>query len=105
MTLERTTSGLSCRRKVETMNVRTKFRVTAVTTSASNYGGQAGTVESKQVKLNAVCDPANATWAKSTPGGEINMTINNPAAFEQFRPGECYFVDFSDAPAKESDEK
>lgn len=86
------------------MSVRAKFRVTAVTTSASNYGGNAGTVETKAVKLSAVSDPANVNWSKYTPGGEISMNINNPAAFEQFEPGKCYFVDFTEAAAKEADE-
>jgi hypothetical protein len=33
------------------------------------------------------------------------MSIDNPAALEQFKAGEHYFVDFSPAPAAESDEK
>lgn len=32
------------------------------------------------------------------------MTINNPAAFDQFEPGQVCFVDFTLAPAKEADE-
>jgi hypothetical protein len=84
--------------------VRAKFRVTEVTTSISNYGGAAGTIESKRVKLSAVGDEHNKTWSKWTPSGELTMTINNPAAFEQFKPGQCYFVDFVEAPAKEADE-
>lgn len=87
------------------MNVRAKFRVTTVSKTANNYGGNAGTVEQNEVKLSAVSDDANKSWSKWTPGGEIRMTINNPDAFDQFKVGECYFVDFSDAAAKEADEK
>jgi hypothetical protein len=84
--------------------VRAKFRCTNVSKSASNYGGQPGTVESNVVTLQPVCDDHNKTWSKWTPCGDIKMTINNPEAFDKFVPGECYFVDFTPAPAKEADE-
>jgi hypothetical protein len=87
------------------MVVRAKVRCITVKTSASNYGSNAGTIESKQVELGPVADPANSTWSKYTPAGSINLTINNPEAFEAFKPGETYFVDFTPAPAKEADEK
>jgi hypothetical protein len=80
-------------------------RCSKVTTSAINYGSQAGTIDQKTVELSPVNDDANKTWSKYTPSGAIQLTINNPEAFEAFKPGETYFVDFSQAPAKESDEK
>ena len=83
------------------MSVRAKFRVTK--TTATCYGANAP--DSKGVSLTAVSDDLNKSWAKYTPGGQIEMTINNPEAFEQFRVGEYFLVDFTPAPAKEADEK
>lgn len=85
--------------------VRAKVRCVTVKTVASNYGSGAGTIEQNQVELTPVQDPANSTWSKYTPGGSINLTISNPDAFNAFKPGETYFVDFTPAPAKEADEK
>ncbi len=41
---------------------------------------------------------ANASWAKATPSGRIELTISNPKAQGHFVPGRDYFVDFFDAP-------
>lgn len=84
--------------------VRAKFRVTSLTHTSSNYGGDAGKHEQDEVKLSPVMDEANKSWTKWTPGGEIRMSINNPDALNQFKVGECYFVDFTPAPQKEADE-
>ena len=84
--------------------VRCKVRVTSVTdTSSSYYPDQVQ--ESHIVKMSPVSGPENASWSKYTPGGQIELSINNPEAFSQFKVGEFYFVDFSVAPAKESQEK
>jgi hypothetical protein len=63
-------------------------------------GGQKQSV----VKLSAVTGEANKTWAKYTPSGSIELSIDNPEAVDAFKLGESYFVDFSIAPAKEVDE-
>ena len=84
--------------------VKAKFRVTAITHTACNYGGEAGTRNDDSVVLEPVMDEANRTWARYTPCGKIQMTINNPIALDEFKPGECYFVEFSLAPQKEADE-
>lgn len=78
------------------MNVRAKFKVTSVT---HHEGEQA------EVKLTAVHGNDNRTWTKWTPSGELRLSITNPGATEQFKPGACVFIDFSEAPAKESDEQ
>jgi hypothetical protein len=80
--------------------VRAKFRVTKVTTTC--YG--AAQPDSTIVSFSAVSDDANKTWSKWTPSGELQMQINNPAALEQFKIGEFYFLDFTPAPPKEADE-
>jgi hypothetical protein len=56
------------------------------------------------VVLSAVSGEENKTWAKYTPSGKIELTIDNPDAYDQFELGKTYFVDFSIAPAKEADE-
>lgn len=64
-------------------------------------GGQAG----DRSRPDCCTDDANKTWAKYTPGGRIELTIDNPDAFEYFELGKSYFIDFSDAPAKEVEEQ
>jgi hypothetical protein len=66
---------------------------------------QCESVNGNQVKLRAVYDEQNKTWAQYTPCGEVSMTIDNPTALERFTVGQHYFVDFTPAPAKEADEK
>jgi hypothetical protein len=57
------------------------------------------------VVLSAVAGDENKTWSKYTPSGTISLAIDNPEAYDTFEIGKTYFVDFSDAPLKESDEK
>lgn len=60
-------------------------------------------VDGNTVKFGTVYEPdaekdsENARFTKATPWGEIKMGIDNPAAFEQFKVGQCYYVDFSPA--------
>lgn len=51
------------------------------------------------IHLSAVtADKAgNEDWSKYTPSGDIRMYITNPPAFEQFKQGGEYFVEFSKA--------
>jgi hypothetical protein len=46
----------------------------------------------------AKADTENARFTTATPWGEIKLGINNPAALEQFKAGESYYVDFTPAP-------
>ena len=76
------------------MSVRAKFKVQSITLDMS---------DSRTVKLHAVTgngeeDDPNADWSKWTPSGEISMHITNPAAFEQFKVGTEFYVDFTEAP-------
>jgi hypothetical protein len=84
--------------------VRAKFRCTAITQKSKNHGVDGGTRDYDHVVLEPVMDDDNKSWSTWTPGGMINMTISNPTAIGQFKSGECYFVDFTPAPQKESDE-
>lgn len=81
--------------------VRAKFRVTAI---KSTVGYNTAQKELSHVTLNPVTDDANKSWSKWTPTGQLEMQINNPAALEQFKLGQCYFLDFTEAPATEAEE-
>lgn len=70
------------------MSVRAKFKVQSVL----DYG------YSKTVKLSANYDtsiPEDQRFAKATPCADITMTIDNPEASEQFKPGQAFYVDFT----------
>lgn len=59
--------------------------------------------QARIVRLSPVYGPEgteNAEWSKYTPAGYLEMTITNPAAFEQFVVGHDYslhLVDVTDA--------
>lgn len=60
-----------------------------------------GTVSSQIVKLNPVYEnrpdhPNHAFW-NATPTGNMEMQINNPSAFDFFKPGKKYLLDFTPA--------
>lgn len=42
-------------------------------------------------------DPENVRFTKATPWGNITLGIDNPAALNQFKVGESYYVDFTPA--------
>lgn len=52
---------------------------------------------SESVKLSAVAsgdpDDPNTKWSAATPHGVLEMTINNPQAWEFFDPGAEYMVE------------
>jgi hypothetical protein len=77
--------------------VRAKFRLVSMTKDLNSEGGG--------VKFQAVHGNDNRTWSKWTPSGELTMYVSNPAAFEQLKLGDYYFLDFSPAPATEAEEK
>jgi len=56
------------------------------------------------VKFEPVLDQDNNSWSKWTPAGELHMAITNPEAMRAFEIDKCYFLDFTLAPQKESDE-
>ena len=39
----------------------------------------------------------NGDWSKYTPSGDLQITITNPAAIEQFEVGEVYELTFTKA--------
>lgn len=57
----------------------------------------------EKVRLNAVYESGaptaeNVRFAKSTPSGMIEMSIDNPDAWGVFTPGASFYVDFIPAP-------
>lgn len=73
--------------------IRAKFRCMSVTKHEGNP-------QSEIVKLcasNGKKDTANAQWAKWTPCGTLDMTINNPDAQGKLEPGKHYFLDIAEA--------
>ena len=56
--------------------------------------------------FNAVCKPTSYpedgldednTYAKFSPSAELKITVNNPALIGKFRPGQKFYVDFTEA--------
>jgi hypothetical protein len=37
------------------------------------------------------------TYAKFTPNGTVTLMISNTALHGKFNPGECYYIDFTEA--------
>lgn len=72
------------------MSVRAKFKVQCIT----DWGSL------KQIKLQAVFAgeiPENQRYHKYTPSGELSITIDNPSASDQFKVGEEFYLDFTNA--------
>lgn len=76
--------------------MRAKLKLTSVTLSE----------HSDQLKFSAVCKAGSYpedgldednTFAKFTPTAELTMTVNNPALLGKFRPGQKFYVDFTEA--------
>ena len=78
-------------------NLRAKFVVLEV----KEFTAADGSKDSETINAIAVysTDPAseNAQWSKWTPAGQLQMTINNPAAFGALEQGKEYFVDLTPA--------
>lgn len=58
------------------------------------------------LSMHAVCaskypedgSDENNTFAKFSPGAHLSINIANPALFGQFKVGEKFYVDFTEAP-------
>jgi hypothetical protein len=60
----------------------------------------------EQIKLSAVCGKApfgnegeseDNTYARWTPSGELSLTISNPNLIGKFKPGQKFYIDFTEA--------
>jgi len=79
------------------MNMRAKMQIQSVTPQ--------GDAE----KLTFICVSGNKpygpqgeiddnTFARYTPSGTLEMTINNPVLVGKFKSGQKFYLDFSEAP-------
>lgn len=75
--------------------MRAKMKVQSVT--LTEYG--------EILKMNPVCKsglyPADGTdedntYAKFSPSGSLELTVNNPALHGQIKPGQTYYLDFTE---------
>lgn len=85
------------------MSVRAKFVVQSYETRLDRSGDGA---ELRTVKLTAVYSdtPENKKFFRWTPNGTIEIGVLNPEAWKQFELGKEYYVDFTPAFVRESDE-
>ena len=75
------------------MSVRAKLQLVSVT---DHYWG------AKILKFQAQYDtsiPEDQRFQQATPNASAEFQIDNPAALEQFKIGEHYYVDFVPAPS------
>ncbi len=73
------------------MIVKAKFRC--------HFIQKADDASSRTIHMSAVTSGSheNEAWSKFTPGGQIQMHISNPDAFNQFEQGKEYYVEFKPA--------
>lgn len=80
------------------MTVRAKLKLTEITQMAWNGP------DVRRLKFSCEYDPSlpeDQRFSKYTPSGSFEMIVDNPAALEQFKFGECYYLDFNPVPAQE----
>ncbi len=84
------------------MAVRAKFYVREVSQFVWS-AGQRPLVDQKTVKMSVVMGPDgdNAEWAKASPSGNLEITITNPAAFNQFEVGQYVYLTMEPVPFQE----
>lgn len=77
------------------MTVRAKMKVVAITPFHTSGPDEVNS----EIRLMALYgdDPANKTWSKYTPSGEVRMVVTNPSAIEAFELGKSYYLDFTPA--------
>lgn len=82
------------------MSVRAKFKLSAIVRTETYPGSPPQT----QLVFSSQYDPTipeDRRFQKATPWGEIKMNLDNPAALEQFKVYEDYYIDFTPVPKPE----
>lgn len=53
----------------------------------------------EEIKLTAVCGPSKEdnSYSEATPSAELRMTISNKALHGKFKPGQKFYLDFTEA--------
>lgn len=75
------------------MSVRAKLSVTSVEDYGQSRKVNMSTVYETDDQKNA--DPENIRFTKASPSGAFWITIDNPAAYEQFAAGQYWYADFT----------
>lgn len=78
------------------MTVRAKMCLQSITEDTYRPGSS-----SKTLNFSACYDtsiPEDQRFQKATPSASAKFQIDNPAALEQFVPGEYYYFDFTPVP-------
>jgi hypothetical protein len=78
------------------MSVRAKMCLQSITEETYRPGSS-----TKYLNFSSQYDtsiPEDQRFQKATPSASAKFQIDNPAALEQFVPGEYYYVDFTPAP-------
>lgn len=81
--------------------VRAKFRCDRIVTTKEEWPRSAGTttiVHMSPVQGKDGEYGENERFHSATPSGALTMQVDNPAALEQFKPGQMYYLDFVPAP-------
>ncbi len=78
------------------MKTRCKFSCYSV--KHQIYGGKTVSVEAGLGPVySADLTSENRKFWEATPSGKLELTINNPAAFECFEAGKEYYIDITPA--------
>lgn len=85
------------------MKMRAKFQIGFV---QEHFYGPNGDKSQETLTMHAVAAKSyppdgsdeDNTFAKFSPGANLSINIANPVLFGQFKVGEKYYVDFSEAP-------
>jgi hypothetical protein len=85
-----------------TTKMRAKLRVSFVQES---FYGPDKSKSSERLSMNAVCAPKydatgldeDNTFAKMSPSAELKIQIANPALWDQFKVGQTFYLDFTEA--------
>lgn len=60
------------------------------------------TTYSESVKLSPVCGGQTSaednSFSKATPGGKLELTVDNPSVKGFFKPGRKYYIDIVECP-------
>ena len=74
--------------------MRAKFQVSEVIQRVDQNGAISGATVKMRADYGGEGTP-NAAWSKWTPSGLLEMHITNPDAYNHFRPGQDYYLDFT----------
>ena len=84
------------------ITMRAKFQIQSVVHNLGHDGKR----YAETVTMSPVCKssayPADGldednTFAKWSPSGSLSLTITNPALWDQFKPGQKFYSDFTEA--------